>query len=39
MEIRNYLMNGWNINEKGLEKKIGVDIMKIEIFTLLYFFQ
>lgn len=39
MQIRNYLMNGWNINAKGLEKKWGVDIMKIEIFTLPYFFQ
>jgi hypothetical protein len=23
MQIRNYLMNGWNINAKGLEKKMG----------------
>lgn len=23
MQIKNYLMNGWNINAKGLEKKMG----------------
>jgi len=23
MQIKNYLMNGWNINVKGLEKKMG----------------
>ena len=22
MQIRNYLMNGWNINAKGLERKM-----------------